>query len=193
MFRKNSQGFTLIEVLMVIAIAIIVVSIGIPSYQTSIKNNRKTTAINDLRTALSLARSSAITRRERVTVCRSNDGAICNAGAGSGNWSQGWMIFTNPNNGNTVLNSGGVLLRVHGALKGDISYIGNNNVINQISFSPQGLARGSNGTITYCDTRGVTQAGALVIAVSGQVRYALDSNGDNIVDVEGVNVSCPSS
>jgi len=174
---------------MTMAIAIIVLTIGVPSFQASISNNRKTTAVNDLTTALSMARSTAITRRQQITVCKSNDGAICNTGAGSGDWTQGWMMFTNPN-GDTVLDAGEELLRVHGKLPGNGSFIGNNNVVNRVSFSPQGLARGSNGTITYCDSRGATKASALVIAVSGQVRHAIDENNDNIVDVEGVNVSC---
>lgn len=191
MLIKHLWGFTLVELIMAMAIAAIVLSLAVPSFQTYVNKNRKTTSVNDLVTALSLARSTAITRRERVTVCKSSDGATCNTGTGSGDWSQGWMMFTNPNNGNTILNSGGALLRVHGALPGNISFSGNNNVVNRVSFSPQGLARGSNGTITYCDTHGANGAVALVISIGGQVRRALDENDDNIVDVLGVNVSCP--
>jgi type IV fimbrial biogenesis protein FimT len=196
MFIKHLHGFTLVELMMTMAIAAIVLSIAVPSFQTFINNNRKTTSVNDLMTALSLARSTAITRRQQVTVCKSDDGATCKIGALS-NWSQGWMMFANPNNinGTTGLTNPAVLLRVHGKLPGKISFVGNNNVINRVAFTPQGLALGSNGTITYCDTQGANTASALVISLGGQVRHATDTNDDNIVDVigpngTGVNVSC---
>ena len=191
---KKRNGFTLIELIVTMAIAAIVLSIAVPSYQASVQNNRKTTSINALATALQLARSTAITRRVTVTICKSNDTAnaspTCRNGGGSGDWSQGWMVFTNPDN-DTVLDPGETLLRVQGALDGNASFIGNNNVVNQISFQSSGLARGSNGTITHCDARGAADASALVISVGGQVRHAVDTDADNIVDVQGANISCP--
>lgn len=192
MNRRN--GFTLIELIVTMAIAAVVLSIAVPSYQTSIQNNRKTTSINSLATSLQLARSTAISRRVTVTVCKSNDitNAVptCRNGGGSGDWSQGWMIFTNANN-NTSIDGADTLLRVQDALQGEATFIGNNNVVNQISFSAQGLARGSNGTISHCDTRGANDASALVISVGGQVRQAVDTDTDGIVDVQGVNIACP--
>jgi len=174
------------------AIGAIVLSIAVPSYQASVQNNRRTTSINALATALHLARSTAITQRVFVAVCRSSDGANCLSGGGSGDWTQGWIVFTDPNN-NATLDAGETLLRVHGALPGGATFVGNNNVANTVSFSSQGLARGSNGTIRHCDARGAANASALVISVGGQVRHATDSPGDSdsIVDVQGVNVLCP--
>jgi type IV fimbrial biogenesis protein FimT len=184
------KGFSLVEAMVTLAVAAIVLSIGVPSFQNYIQNSRQVTGVNDLATALQLARSTAITRRVQVTVCKSSDGATCSTGSGSGDWSQGWMIFTNPNDDST-LDPGEELLRVHGALPRNTTFIGNTNVVNRISFSAQGLSRGSNGTLTNCDARGASHANALVISVAGQVRRAIDNNSDGIVDVEGVNVTCP--
>ncbi|MCF6256879.1 MAG: GspH/FimT family pseudopilin [Gammaproteobacteria bacterium] len=194
MSRQN--GFSLIEVIVTMAIAAIVLSIGIPSFQSYTQNNRQTIAINGLATALQLARNSAVSRRIPVTLCKSPNGTNCVIGGGSGDWSQGWMIFTNPNGINGVAgldpNAGEELLRVHGRLQGNSTLIGNNNVINQITFSPQGLALGSNGTITNCDSRGNTTAAALVISVGGQVRQAEDTDNDGIVENGAEDpVPCP--
>lgn len=194
---KMQNGFSLIELMVTVAIAAIVLTIGVPSFQAYIQNSRQTTTLNELATALQLARNNAITRRVRVTLCKSSDGANCPSGAGSGDWTQGWMMFTNPNNDNT-LDAGETLLRVHGAIAGASSLIGNNNVVNKVSFDAKGIARSSNGTITHCDSRGATSAKALVISVGGHVRQAIDSDSDGIVDVINgagvpVNVTCPAT
>ena len=63
-----------------LAIAVILLTIGVPSFNTAIKNNRLTTATNDLVAVLNLARSEAVTRGLRVTVCKSADQATCTSG-----------------------------------------------------------------------------------------------------------------
>ncbi len=190
------NGFSLIEVVVTMAIAAIVLSVGVPSFQSYIQNNRQTIAINEMATALQLARNSAISRRVPVTLCKSPNGINCVTGGGSGDWSQGWMMFTNPDDidGVTGLNPGTeVLLRVHHALPGNATLIGSGPVINQVTFMPQGkINNGFGGTITHCDSRGNTAAVALVISMGGQVRQAEDTNNDGIVENGGGNpVPCP--
>jgi type IV fimbrial biogenesis protein FimT len=191
---NKQNGFSLIEVVVTLAIAAIVLSIGVPSFQSYIQNNRQTTAINELATALQLARNSAITRRVRITLCKSNDGSNCQDGAGSGDWTQGWMMFTNPDNitATTGLTGTETLLRVHAALPGNSTLIGSGPTVNRVSFKPQGLVDGNIGTITHCDARGSSYASALVISFGGQVRQATDTDGDGIVENGSEDpVSCP--
>ncbi len=87
---QYNAGFTLIELLMVIAIAAILASIAVPSYQWIMSRTRLSTQANELTTALSLARSEAVKRGVRVTVCKSSSGTGCTT---SGNWQQGWIVF----------------------------------------------------------------------------------------------------
>lgn len=160
------RGFTLAEVMMTIAIAAIVLGIGVPSFQTMIQNSRKTTAINDMRAALALARSSAITHRERITVCKSSDNSNCTE---NGDWSQGWIVFHDPNSPGTR-DDDEEIIRVHEALKSG-SFTGSRLVADRISFTPQGMANGTLGTLTYSDSRGAEYNGSLVISFGGQVGY----------------------
>ena len=188
---KMQNGFSLVEAIVTLAIAAIVLSIGVPSFQTYIQNSRMSTDITELATALQLARNTAVTQRTRVTLCKSSDGATCPVGAGSGDWSQGWLMFTDPND-DGVLDAGETVLRVHEALSGDGTFVGNNNVVNRVTFTAKGLALGRNGTIKRCDSRGATHAKAIVISTGGQIRQATDDVGsDGIVDVNGVNITCP--
>lgn len=167
----SSGGFTLTEVMMAIAVAAIVVTIGVPSFQTMILNSRKDTAISDLQSSLALARNNAITRRQTITVCKSNDNSSC---ATDGDWSQGWIVFTDPANPG-VRDNDETILRAHNALKGDATYAGNDPVKDRVSFTNKGMTSGTLGTITYTDSRGSDYAGNLIISFGGQVRYE-DSN-----------------
>jgi type IV fimbrial biogenesis protein FimT len=173
MIKKHSHGFTLIELMFTVAIAAIVLSFGVPNLQIYLNNNQKKTAINDLRTALSLARNTAITRRERTTVCKSANLADC---TDDGDWSQGWIVFTDPSNRDTV-DDGEITLRVHEAIAGDANFTGDDvngdptSVSNRVSFTPQGMSDASLGSINYTDSaNGENFTGSLIISFGGLVR-----------------------
>jgi len=88
--KHASIGFSLIELLVVIAIAAILAGLAVPSFQSMIASSNLTSTTNDLITTLARAKSDAIRRGQRVTVCMSADGAAC---ATTGDWTQGWIMF----------------------------------------------------------------------------------------------------
>jgi type IV fimbrial biogenesis protein FimT len=175
--------------LVTLAIAAIVMSIAVPSFATFIQNNRKTTNINDLVIALNFARAEATTRQQRVTVCKSADGAAC---VTTGDWSQGWIVFADPVDPKGSVGAGDVILKITGALTGVTSFAGNANVDNSVSFKPQGMTDGLGGTITLCDSRGASHAAATIISMSGRIRMATDDNdaGNIVEDGSGDDVTC---
>ncbi|NOY67755.1 MAG: prepilin-type N-terminal cleavage/methylation domain-containing protein [Gammaproteobacteria bacterium] len=73
MKTNNQSGFTLIEVMMVIVLGSIIITLAIPGFRSFIQNNRIVTQTNGLVTSLILARSEAIKRGTRVSVCASSD------------------------------------------------------------------------------------------------------------------------
>ena len=194
---NKRNGFTLIELIVTMAIAAIVVSIAVPSYQASVQNNRRTTSINELAGALQLARNTAVSRRTPVTLCKSTNGTNCVIADTDVGYSDGWMMFTNPNgiNGTAGLTNTETLLRVGSAQQGNGTLMGVGPVVNQVTFMPHGrINNGLGGTITHCDSRGNTAASALVISIGGQVRQAEDANDDGIVENgTGGPVPCPTS
>lgn len=77
---KTSRGFTLIELMIVIALIAIIAGIAVPNYQSSMQNSRETSARNSLVGALQLARSEAITRNITVTVTTADSTWVVNDG-----------------------------------------------------------------------------------------------------------------
>ena len=143
--KRGSGGFTLIELMITIAIVAIVLTLGVPSFQETIRNNRLITTVNDFISSLNLTRSEAIKRGIRVTLCKSVNGTSCNTS--STGYQQGWIIFVDPN-GNATVDSGEQIIRVYAAIAG-INLTGNTNVINFVSYVANGMTTQS-GTVTIC-------------------------------------------
>lgn len=60
--RTLQSGFTLIELMLVLAIAGILLAVGIPSFRETIRNNQMTSSANETVGAFQYARTQAITR-----------------------------------------------------------------------------------------------------------------------------------
>ena len=85
---KRIQGFTLIELMVTVAVLAIVLSIAVPSFQTLITNNKSQTMGDEFAQALNFARSEAVKNKKRVSICASSNGTSC-----TGSWSEGFIVF----------------------------------------------------------------------------------------------------
>ncbi|MGB5259337.1 MAG: GspH/FimT family pseudopilin [Gammaproteobacteria bacterium] len=91
---KSENGFTLVELLITILVASLLMALAIPAFNSFVENNRLAASTNQIVSALAVARSEAIHRRELVTLCSSTDLATC---AASASWETGWIAFTDRN------------------------------------------------------------------------------------------------
>ncbi|MCB1919947.1 MAG: GspH/FimT family pseudopilin [Candidatus Competibacteraceae bacterium] len=135
MYRQ--PGFTLIELIITLAIAAIVLTIGVPSFQEMMRNNRAATHANEFMNALNLARSEAVKRGQGVSLCPSTDQATC---TGGGDWKDGWIVFIDADaNGNGIqdefatdsngaVDNGEFLLRVYEPLAGSPVFNGPSSI-----------------------------------------------------------------
>ena len=87
---KNQNGLTLIEMMVTLAVAIILVAVGIPAFRSITANNRAVAQSNALVTALNLSRGEAVKRGAPVTICRAANGACDDE---SNDWASGWLVF----------------------------------------------------------------------------------------------------
>ena len=81
---NRQSGFTLVELMVTIAIAAILLGLGVPSFRTLIENNRIAAASNDVVTGLQFARSEAVKRALLVSFCGTTNQSTCDAAATAG-------------------------------------------------------------------------------------------------------------
>ena len=164
-------GFTLIETLGVLGIVAILATVGVPALQNLLMDVRMTTRVNEFVSHLHLARSEAIHRQQRITLCPSSDQIVC---AKTPQWQHGWMVFIDEN-GNKIHENSEVLLRVQG--QQHVSSTIKSGLHSPIIFQPEGTSGGTNSTITFCDTRGASNARAVVLSNGGRVRLTYTQPG----------------
>jgi len=88
------RGLTLIELMVTLAVAIVLLAIGIPSFDRLGASNRLTGQTNALVSALNLARSEALARGLPVAVCAKASPSPANTNCGAAtDWVNGWQVF----------------------------------------------------------------------------------------------------
>ena len=184
---EYNSGFTLMELMVTIAIAAILVGIAIPSFTSIITSNRLTTSANELVTALNLARSEAVKRGQQVVV--SKTGA---------NWENGWQVFVDIDRSTSakenVFDAGtDIQLRVYSALPGSYTLWGNNNFTDYIRYTPMGvISNPVGGSFVICNGGSVSGAKLIIVNGMGRMRLAPDADHDGIPekDVNNEISSC---
>jgi type IV fimbrial biogenesis protein FimT len=150
-FNYSANGFTLLELLVVVTAMLVLLLVAAPSMSAVVNSIRLTSASNNFLSHMYLARSEAIKRNARVALCKSADGATC---ASSGGWEQGWVVFHDTNN-NGLLDAGEPVIARQQALPAALRLTGNQNVAKYVSFEPSGATRTVGGafqagTLTLC-------------------------------------------
>ena len=178
---RTERGLTLIELMVALTILGILGVLAVPSFNRVIQNNRMATQVNEMVGTLTVARSEAIKQGTSVTVCKSADGSAC---AGSGTWTQGWIVFLDVGGDGAVDAGTDTILREHGALGGGNSLAGNAAVANLVTFNSRGfassIATGATGTLSLCNGAGVVDDRGITIQPTGRTRLAV-----------AAEVSCP--
>ena len=168
------RGYTLVELLTVLAVGAVLLTIAIPGYSFLLNASKLATVTNELVSSLQLARSEAIKRGQRVTVCKTSTAMAvkptCDIATA---WQQGWLIFVDSGT-RGVVDPGDTLLRVQGSVSAEAT-ITANNYSAYISYLSRGSSQGSNGlangTLKVCVAN---KQRDIIINKTGRIR--LDSS-----------------
>jgi type IV fimbrial biogenesis protein FimT len=136
---KGEAGFTLTELMVVVAIVAILLSIGVPSYRYITNSYRVSSEVNGLLGDAQFARSEAIKEGQPVVLCASTDSVTC---AGVTTWQVGWIVCVDLNNDNTCDN-GEPVLRAQAAFNNGDSFVSDStSATKAIIFNREGFAVG---------------------------------------------------
>ncbi len=179
----RQKGYSLIELMTTIAVASILITVALPGMQSFRLNSNMTGQVNELISAIHLARNTAITTNTRVTLCASSNGDNCNTAG----WDDGWIAFVDRDSDQFV-DDDETVLRV--GSESDNMSIWSSQYPSFLMFRPNGRAMKNtvsenSGRFTYCDRRGAGHAKAVIVDLSGRPRVA-----DK--DTPGVSLNCSS-
>lgn len=88
---RLQQGFSLVELMVTVALLTILITVAIPSFNSSLQRANAASLADSLINSLNYAKSEAISRNQRVYLCARN-AAGNNCLAAAANWNNGWLI-----------------------------------------------------------------------------------------------------
>lgn len=167
---RNARGFTLIELIVVIAVLAILVTTAVPGFNHFVAHERRVSTVMSLVHALNLARSRAISAGHYVAVCPSIDGETCAEDASQ--WDAGWLVFINldPESPPEIDDGERVLLR-HGPVADALVVTANREGFN---FRPRSI-RSTAGSLFVCTRNRHNEA--IIVSYTGRVRTSTEYEG----------------
>jgi type IV fimbrial biogenesis protein FimT len=163
---RNANGYTLLELMITIAVLAILLLIAIPAWRGMMAQSRTTVLVSQLREAIYFARSEAMKRGVTVTLCKSADQKSC-----SGLWSDGQIVFLDWNGSGQVQSSKDILRVFDGLPVGSsLTWKGRLGVENYLQVKPSTVTEITNGTFYYCPfDRNSKYARDIVLSSTGRV------------------------
>lgn len=165
---KKCAGFTLVELLITVAVAAVLLAVAVPSFNNYLAAYRLTTLTNDLISAVHLTRSEAIRLNRNATLCRTaaSVDTTC-AAAGNAAWAH-WI-----SRHDTVSRSGSP------ANQGSAFSVTSTLTNDALSFGPSGLPANA-GLLVACTTASIREN-----------RREITIGPGNRVSMQRVTGNCP--
>lgn len=176
---RRHSGFTLLELMVVLAIAAIIFGMAVPSFMQLTIRNRIVSYTNDFIGTVNFARSEAIRRAAPVSICPTPDGAAC-----GGAWSDGWIVFANADGDSPAeVDAGEPVLKVYDGLAADYSLNSEAAIATDLTYAADGSAN-VTGVLAVCHEGNTVNSRAIVVTRL-RPRVAKDTDGNHVPNLDG--------
>ena len=147
---KREKGFTLLELMVTLAIASILLSVGVPGFRSVIMDSRLVRDSNHFVASINLARSSAVRFQRSATVCTSaNFNAVLPSCSGSSDWSQGWIVWVDKDRDGAI--DANEILSVQEPMDSVTTFSATNAAL--FSYDARGFGSSPADELMMCDDR----------------------------------------
>jgi type IV fimbrial biogenesis protein FimT len=167
--KHLSRGFTLVELLVVIALLAIIASLAAPDLRSALVRNKVANLSNEFAAALQQARALAVSRNSCMSLCvaSANNATTCTATtvADADFLANGWLIFQNPAcdaaaSDPASVDVGGTVLQQRSAEASGYTLKPSDKTLNIVLFDPRGYANLSgSGNFQIAPPGGVSTIG----------------------------------
>ncbi|HTN32847.1 MAG TPA: GspH/FimT family pseudopilin [Marinobacter sp.] len=185
---QTQRGFTLLELLIVIAILAIVTTMGTNGLQWLSERTQASATHSNIGHIFALARYTAVTKQSIVTICPLDKNNICVS-----DWALPTAVFLDPDS-KLALTADNQLIRAMVLAKA--GYITPSNTSSgprrYFQYRPDGWVRGTIGNLTWCpQSRNPEMAIHVRVNFGGRLTWSKDNNHNNIVEgADGTDISC---
>jgi type IV fimbrial biogenesis protein FimT len=169
-FKRSTTGFTLLELMVTIAIVAVAMAIGVPSFIAFQRNAELTRTANSLQASMNTARTEAMKRGMNAMVKPID----------SSNWAKGWVVFVDVKRNGVATDTDNIVVYTQSPLTGAFTVtLSDADFIP--SFDASGFARVAGGSPTPNGTFTIQQTGLtgaeqwkqtrkVMVSLAGRVR-----------------------
>ena len=146
---KTQRGLSLIELIVTMAIAAIVLGVGVPTFGNVIADNSMASNANRFVASINLARSSAVRYQRPAVICASSNynatTPTCDAGT---DWSNGWIVYVDKDRDGAV--DADEVQSVFEPMDDDVSFA--SGAVASFTYDARGFVNNGDN-LTLCDDR----------------------------------------
>ncbi|MEZ9367859.1 GspH/FimT family pseudopilin [Shewanella sp. 10N.286.51.B2] len=160
---KIRNGFTLIELMVTVAVAAILLTVGVPSLISVYESVRVNNNVGKIHNIVAFARNQAVSYGATVNICPFASATTCGA---TTDWSNGIRVYiTDGNNVNHELRA------IDGFNSQDIV----KGPASSLSFTAEGMVDTGSGSIIYCPGAKDADSKSVNVSTSGLISYGVDA------------------
>jgi len=170
---RPASGFTLIEIVVTLAVVAIVSLVAFSSLRPLLAENRIVVRVNMLSGLLQMARSEAIRCNTDVVICHSRDGHFCDR---EDDWSENWLVFVDANRNRWRDAQERIVAFQQAPGNGTRAEYRAFGSRHYLTYRPDGRTR-TNGTFTICHPGFPALSRAVIVTKSGRPRISREGPG----------------